>query len=923
MRRRLHSLLYSLLPRDTVVHRDELDEQFEYCLRRERARLGRLGVPYAWARFTLDIAITSVLLRRDAFRLRQGSGGQGHLDTFGPRVTPGDSIMARLVEDLRYSLRVLRRAPLFSASVILVLALSIGASTSVFTVVNAVLLKSLPFADPDRLILVFEAIPGAQSGPIGFSAPDFRGFEQRVRGVESVAAYNTRPFELSAVDQPERVVALRASAALFQVLGVPPALGRTFTREEDEGRVPVVVLGDGLWRRKFGGDPSIVGRALQLDRRAYTVLGVMPRTFVFPNRGPVVGNQPANNQPADLYIPISFTDRELTGFASMYNNSVIARLAAGVTPGQADAEIRSIADNLVRDVYPAEFAGFKVAASSVPLRTETVGRVERLLQILFAAVVVVALIACADVASLMLTRALARSREIAVRSALGAGRAQVARQVLVEAALLSLVGGGLGLAIAYWTSLTIVRLAPPTIPRLHEVAVDWRVVVFVAGMSLLTAIACGLLPALELTRRQTGDALKEGGARATSGTRQRRMFGTLVAVQFALAIVLLVAGGLLVRSFAKLAAVDPGFRAEHVLTLPTSLPASAYPTGASIRSFYQRLFERVNTLPGLVAAGASTDLPLSVRERRAFDFESVPAASATVPRVIAHDWVLGRYAEALGLSVLRGRFLGDEDTATSEPVVVVNDAMARRFWPGEDPVGKRITFGPARPNSRWMRVVGIVADVKQGPLGTAVVAQTYTPWLQIADAYMAENVIGIFRSLKIIVRTQQDPMSVASALGGHVRALDASLPVAQVKTMTAVVEASLDPQRFNTMLLGGFAAVAVVLAAVGIGGVLSTVVSRRTQEIGVRLALGAQRADVLRMVIRQGMTLALCGLAIGVPAAFFATRFMEGLLFSVGPRDFLSFAGATAALLGVAFAACYLPARRATRVDPMVALILE
>ena len=911
----MRRLLYLLLPRDAVAYRSELDEQFDYCLDRERARLGRLGVPYAWARFTIDVVMASLLLRRDASR-------RGRIERdiaiATNQVPSGDSIMIRLRDDLRYSLRVLRRAPVFSASVILVLALSIGASTSVFTIVNAVLLKSLPFADPERLILVYEEIPTAQSGPIGFSAPDFRGFEQRVRSLESIAAYNIRPFELSGVDQPERIVALRASAALFQVLGVPPAIGRTFTRQDDEGRVPVVVLGDGLWRRTFGADPSIVGRAVLLDRRPYTVLGVMPRTFVFPTSGPLL-----NNQPADLYIPISFTARELNGFASMYNNSVIARLAAGVTPAQADAEIRSVADNLVRDVYPADFAGFKVAASSVPLRTETVGRVERLLQILFAAVVVVAMIACADVASLMLTRALARSREIAVRSALGAGRAQLARQVLLEAVLLSMVGGVLGLVIAYWTSIAIVRLAPPTIPRLHEVAIDWRVVVFVAGMSLLTAMACGLLPALELTRRQTGDALKEGARGATSGTRQRRMFGTLVAFQFALAVVLLVAGGLLVRSFAKLTAVDPGFRAEHVLTLPTSLPASAYPNGASIRGFYQRLFEGINSLPGLVAAGASTDLPLSVRERRAFDFESAPAASANVPRVIAHDWVLGRYAEALGLTLLRGRFLGDEDTAMSEPVVVVNEAMAKRFWPGEDPVGKRITFGPARPDSRWMRIVGIVADVKQGPLGTPAVAQTYTPWLQLSDGYMAENVIGIFRSLKIVVRTRQDPMSIASALGSHVRAIDPSLPIAQVRTMTAVVEASLDPQRFNTMLLGGFAGVAVILAAVGIGGVLSTTVSRRTQEIGVRLALGAQRTDVLRMVIRQGMTLALCGLAIGVPAAFFATRFMGDLLFSVGPRDVLSFAGATAALLSVALAACYLPARRATRVDPMVALRWE
>ncbi len=907
----MRRLLFRLLPRDASAHLEEIAAQFDHCVGRERARLGPLGVPYAWARFAIDVVLTSVLLRRDARRRRT-------IAALGSPVTTGDSIMSRLIEDLRYSLRVLRRAPVFSASVILVLALAIGASTSVFTVVNAVLLKSLPFADPDRLILVYEAIPAAQSGPIGFSAPDFRGLEQRVRSVEGVAAYNTRPFELSGVDQPERILALRAVGR-----ALPGA--RRATRDRTDvhagGRRGTRARGGA---RRWPVAPQV--RRRSIDRR--------PRSAA---RSPALYG--AGRDAADVRVSDQWSAAQQSAGRSLHPDQLhrprahqLRRhvqqqrhrsSAAGITPGQADAEIRSVADNLVRDVYPAEFAGFKVAASSVPLRDETVGRVERLLQILLAAVIVVALIACADVASLMLTRALARGREMAVRSALGAGRGQLARQVLVEAAVLAVAGGALGLALSYWTSQAIVRLAPPTIPRLHEVAVDWRVLAFVAGMSFLTAMACGCLPALELTRRRTGEALKEGARGATAGTRQRRIFGTLVALQFALAIVLLVAGGLLLRSFAKLAAVDPGFRAEHVLTLPTSLPASAYPNAASIRSFHQRLFERVNTLPGLVAAGASTDLPLSIRERRAFDFESIPPASANLPRVIAHDWVLGRYAEALGLSVLRGRFLGDEDTATSEPVVVVNDAMARRFWPGEDPVGKRITFGPARPNSRWMRIVGIVADVKQGPLGTPAVAQTYTPWLQVSDGNMAENVIGIFRSLNIVVRTEQDPMSVASALGNHVRAIDASLPVAQVKTMTAVVEASLDPQRFNTLLLGGFAGVAVVLAAVGIGGVLSTAVSRRTQEIGVRLALGAQRRDVLRMVIRQGMTLALCGLAIGVPAAFFATRFMASLLFSVDPRDFLSFAGATAALLGVALAACYLPARRATRVDPMVALRWE
>ena len=910
----MRRLLYLLLPRDAIAHRHELDEQFDYCLRRERARLGRPGVPYVWVRFTIDVVIASFLLRCDASRRRRVERAAS-----ANQITSGDSIMLRLRDDLRYSLRVLLRSPGFSAAVVIALGVAIGATTTVFTVVNAVLVKSLPFTDPSRLVMVREELLMAKSGPIDFSAPDFRGFEERARSFEGLAAYNTKTYELSGIDQPERVTGLRASAELFGVLGVPPALGRTFTRAEDEGRVPLVVLSDGLWRRSFAADPSVVGRTVVLDRRAHTVVGVMPRSFVFPSRGPL-----RNNAPADLFVPISFTNGELNGFASMYNNSVVGRLTEGVTLSQADAEARVVASQLINEVYPAQMrAGFTLSASVSPLRTETVGRVERLLQILFVAVLIVLLIACADVASLMLTRAVARRREVAVRSALGAGRGQLARQVLMEAGLLSLAGGTLAVLLAYLSTGAIVRLAPPTIPRLHELTLDWRVFAFALGISLLTAIVCGCLPAIELSRRPTADMLKDGGRSGSEGTRQKRVFGTLVTAQFALAVVLLVAGGLLIRSFGRLVAVDPGFRAERVLTLATSLPARAYPDASSIRSFYGRLLEQVDNLPGVSASAASTDLPLSVRERRAFTFETEPAAPASAPKVIAHDWVIGRYFEALGISLRRGRFLSAQDSAQSEPVIVINETMAAHFWADEDPIGQRIAFGGAAEHGPWMRIVGIVADVKQGPLGTPVVAQTYTPWLQTSNRLIADNVVGSLRALKLIVRTDGNPLAIASAIQAQVRGIDSSLPVARLQTMDDVLHASLEPQRFNTVLLGGFAAVALALAALGIAGVLATTVSRRTQEIGVRMALGAERFHVLRMIIRQGMALVLAGLVVGIPAAFLAARFMSSLLFGIGPGDVVSFAGATALLLIVALIACYLPARRATRVDPMVALRWE
>jgi predicted permease len=431
---------------------------------------------------------------------------------------------------------------------------------------------------------------------------------------------------------------------------------------------------------------------------------------------------------------------------------------------------------------------------------------------------------------------------------------------------------------------------------------------------------CGLLPALEASRPEAGDTLKEGGRSAAPGRRQRRILNTLVAAQFALAVILLVAGGLLVRSFSRLMAVDPGFRPAHALTVSTSLPATAYPRGADVRAFYLRLLEAVQHLPGVTAASGSTDLPLTIRERRAFTVENESAAVRELSHAVAHDWVLGEYFETLGIALKGGRFLSAQDQPTSEPVVVVNETMARRFWPGQDPVGQRLAWGNPASHAPWMRVVGVVADVKQGPLNTETQPQTYSPWLQLADATIGENTLGIFRAMKIAVRTEGEPAALTSTVREQIRRLDPSLPVTGVQTLEEVVDSSAGPQRFNAVLLGSFALLALLLAALGIGGVLATSVSRRRQEIGVRMALGAQRRDVLRMVLREGMFLVLGGLAVGLPVAVLLTRLMSTLLFEISPRDPATFAAVSGLLLTVAILACYIPARRATRVEPVVAL---
>jgi putative ABC transport system permease protein len=699
---------------------------------------------------------------------------------------------------------------------------------------------------------------------------------------------------------------------------VRPALGHPFTPEDDQARRPVAVLSDALWERTFGRDPAAIGRSILLDRQPFTIVGVMPRGFTFPQRGPIL-----NNVPADVYVPIAFTANERRAFGSMYNSSVVARLKAGVTLAQADADTRALVRSNAREMYPADLGGLAdvLTGSAVLLSDEVSGRSRTVLWVALAAVGFVLLIACADIASLMLARAMGREREIAVRSALGASRGRLIRQLLAESAVLAVIGSTLGLVLAVWLSRALVALAPPTLPRLQEIGIDGRILLFTAALTVVTALLCGILPALELSRPR-GDALKEG-ARISTGQRERRIFGALVAAQLAIAVVLLVGGGLLLRSVSRLMAVDPGFRAERVLTLATSLPARAYRDAASVRGFYTRLVDDVSQVPGVSAVGASTELPLGVRERRAFTLEQEMSTARDLPHSVAHECVTGRYFEAIGIPLKRGRYLTASDALQSEPVAIVNETFARRFWGTADPVGQRMAWGNTASHGPWMRIVGVVGDVKQGALNTETVPHTYTAWLQVSDAMMADNIVGMMRSLRIAVRGEVEPGALAGTVRAHIRALDPALPVASVQTMDEVVSRSAAVPRFNALLVTLFAALALLLAAIGVGGMLATSISRRLPELGVRMALGAQRRTLVAMVIRHGMVLAAAGLAVGLPAAWLLSRVLSSLLFEISPRDPTTFATVAAVLSVVALAACAIPAWRVTRVDPVTVLRME
>ena len=809
--------------------------------------------------------------------------------------------METLWNDIRFGLRSLRRAPATVVAALLALALGIGANSAIFSVVDGVLLEPLPYPEPDRVLLAFESNPALGFPTFSVAGLNFFDWHRESRSFSALAAIDATNVNWTGREQPEALKAARVSADFWRAVGVQKMaggmVGRPFTAAEDTpASRHVAVLADGLWRRRFGADPGVVGRALTLDGEVYTVVGVAPRDLDFPNH-------------RELYLPLAMDPAKVDRGGHSY--LVLGRLAPGVSIERAGSEMSGIAARLARQ-FPETNEKWDVRL--VPLQEQTVKNIRPALLVLVVAVGAVLLIACLNVANLLLVRMAARERELAVRTALGAGRGRLVRQMLTESVLLAIGGALLGLLLAVWGVRALVALGGDKIPRAGAIGVDWKAVAFTLALAVVTGLVFGLIPALQSSGNHLQESLKEGGRAVAGGARGRFARQVLVLAEVAIALVLLVSAGLLIKSFARLHAVDPGFRSEGVLTLDLSPPELKYKDPKKALAFYRDLLARLTSLPGVSQAGSVFPLPLgnsnmilvyAVSDRPFPRRQDAPSAIAR--------WVSPGYFQALSVPLVKGRVFSDRDTERTAPVAVINRHLAQKLWPGGDPIDRRITFDdPRQKDARWMTIVGVVGDVRQQSLGKDPGDEIYADQLQ--DPFPAQT---------LVVRTAGDPRALAASVRRVVQGIDRDLPIDQVRTMEEVVAASLAPNRFNTVLLSLFAGLALVLAAVGVYGVVSYTVSQRTHEIGIRMALGAQGEDVLGLVLRQGMALVGIGLALGLLAALAATRQLASLVYGVSTNDPWTFASVAVALAAVALAANALPARRATRVDPLVALRQE
>jgi putative ABC transport system permease protein len=811
--------------------------------------------------------------------------------------------MGILLQDLRYAFRTLAKNPSFTAVAVLTLALGIGANTAIFSVVNGVLLHPLPYPDPDRLVMVWMRFTdiGLPNDRNSVSAPEFRDLKESNRSFAGLAAIGGDVFNLGVQGTPQRIEGADVSPSLFSVLGVQARLGRTFLAEEAQpGRNKVVVLSDGLWKRAFGGDPGVVGRMISINGSTALVVGVMPPGFEFPRQ-------------AEMWAPLAFTPQDLSpDNRGNHSYGVLARIKPEWSLAQAMADMETVSNNIIQQNLDYPYRRFNFTVLLSPLLKETVGDAKTPLWMLMGAAGLVLLIACANVAGLLLARAEVRRKETAIRVSLGAGRSRIVGQLLTESVLLSSIGGLVGLALAPQILKGVGTLGATALPRAADVRIDVAVLAFTTAVSFSVGILFGLAPALQTLGGPRFDTLKEGGRSSGAGAGRHRLLKALVVGETAISLVLLAGAGLLLKSFVRILEVRPGFEPAGVLTMRVSLPEQKYSRPEQVRAFYSKLVERVQGLPGVQAAGAVNILPLSGENQSgtvSVDTRAVPP-DQTTPEA---DWraVTPGFFKALRIPLIRGRYVDEQDTETSPPVAVVDETLAHAYWPNENPIGKRLKRG-GQSTEPWMTVVGVVGHVRYRTLTAPSRVEVYWPESQSPNSDMG-----------LAIRTSGDPLSLASTVQKVVQEADPDQPVYRVATMRDLMADSVAGQRLAMILLAVFAGLAVLLAAIGTYGVLAYSVAQRTHEIGIRIALGAERRDVLRMVLGEGAKMALVGVAIGLVAAFGLTRLMANMLFGVSAHDPPSFAGVAGLLILVALAACYIPARRAMKVDPMVALRYE
>ncbi len=810
--------------------------------------------------------------------------------------------MTTLMNDLRFGLRMLLKTPVVTIVAIVALTLGIGANTAIFSVVNGVLLRSFPYAEPEQLVLVWEKREGGRTDQNVINLANFSDWKEQNQVFSDMAVFFDRSFNLTSDGEPEEIPTQLATTNLFSVLGTSPLLGRTFAADEGgPGKPSVMIISYGLWQRRFGGDPGIVGRQVTFNNQPATIVGVMPASF-----GWHIQRGTQASKPADVWVPFPITN-EMRVRRGRFASSV-ARMKPGVTIDQARREMDLIAARLAQQYHDFNATW---GVNVVPLRTQFTGQIRTPLLIVLGAVGLVLLIACANVANLLLARASSRSKEIAVRAGLGASRWRIARQLLTESVLLSLIGGVLGVLVAWWGTKALVALSPPALMDLQRVSVNLPVLGFTLGLSLLTGLVFGLVPALVASRVDLQGSLKEGGKGLGGGVGSHRVRNVFVVTQVALALVLLISAGLLVKSFNRLQAVDPGFNAENLLTVRVSLPAAKYNTDQKRIDFFQQAVAQMRAIPGVVSVGAINTPPftgLYAGTGVEVDGQVLPPEQELKTGVCVTD---ANYFQTMQIPLTRGRLYTAQEATEMRHLVVVNEAFVRQNLGGRDPIGRQLTIY-MKDKPPPTEIVGVVADNKHLGLDIEVEPMSYWPHPEL-----------VYPGMTIMLRTTTDPNAVAGAARGVIRALDPQQPIGEISTMENLLSVSVARARFSASLLGVFSIVALVMAAVGIYGVMSYTVLQRTHEIGVRMALGAQTLDVLKLVVKKGIILGAVGVVIGLVGSFAATRLMKSLLFEVTTTDKATFALVSLALFFITLLACYVPARRATKVDPLKALRYE